>query len=59
MQDDDEDHRQRQNMIAAVFVIGLVVFSVWLLHKYQQYRAISDCVLSGRHNCASAGGEDQ
>lgn len=53
MQDDDDDRRQRQNMIAAVFVIGLVVFSVWLLRKYQEYRAQSDCVLSGRHNCAS------
>ena len=52
--DDDEDRRQRENMIAAVFVIALVVFSVWLLHKYQQYRAASDCELSGRHRCASA-----
>lgn len=49
--DDDEDRRQRENMAAAVFVIVLVVFSVWLLHKYRQYRATSDCILSGRHNC--------
>jgi len=59
MQDDDDDRRQRENMIAAVFVIGLVVFSVWLLHKYQQYRAASDCALTGRHNCGSSDSEGQ
>ena len=59
MQDDDDDRRQRENLIASVFVIVLVVFSVWLLHKYQQYRATSDCVLSGRHNCAPADTEGQ
>jgi hypothetical protein len=59
MQDDDDDRRQRENMIAAVFVIVLVVFSIWLLHKYQQYRAASDCVLSGRHNCASSDTDGQ
>lgn len=59
MQEDDDDRRQRENMVAAVFVIVLVVFSVWLLHKYQQYRATSDCVLSGRHNCSSADSEGQ
>jgi hypothetical protein len=58
MQEDD-DRRQRENMIAAVFVVALVVFSVWLLHKYQQYRAASDCVLSGRHNCSSTDSEGQ
>lgn len=59
MQNDDNDRRQRENLIAAVFVIGLVVFSIWLLHKYQQYRAASDCYLSGRHNCAPADGAGQ
>jgi heme/copper-type cytochrome/quinol oxidase subunit 4 len=57
MQDDDDDRRQRENLIAAGFVIVLVVFSIWLLHKYQQYRAMSDCVLSGRHNCATDDGQ--
>jgi hypothetical protein len=59
MQDDDDDQRQRENLIAAGVVIVLVVFSIWLLHKYQQYRAASDCVLSGRHNCAPAYGDGQ
>jgi hypothetical protein len=59
MQDDDDDRRQRENMIAAVFVIVLVVFSIWLLHKYQQYRATADCVLAGRHNCASSDTDGQ
>jgi hypothetical protein len=36
-----------------------VVFSVWLLHKYQQYRAASDCALAGRHRCQSPDGEGQ
>ena len=58
MRNDDDDQRQRENLIAAGFVIALVVFSIWLLHKYQQYRTVSDCVLSGRHNCAPAGGDD-
>jgi hypothetical protein len=59
MRDDDDDCRQRENLIAASFVTVLVAFSVWLLPKYQQYRAVSDCVLSGRHNCAPAGGDEQ
>ena len=59
MQDDDEDRRQRENMIAAVFVIVLVVFSIWLLHKYQQYRATADCTLAGRHNCTSSDTDGQ
>ena len=59
MPDGDDDRRQRENLIAAVFVIGLIVFSVWLLQKYQQYRAASDCELSGRHRCASADGESR
>ena len=58
MQDDDDDRRQRENMIAAIFVIVLVVFSIWLLRKYQEYRATSDCVLSGRHNCAATENQD-
>ena len=59
MQNDDDDRSQRENLIAAGFVIVLVVFSIWLLHKYQQYRDVSDCVLSGRHNCAPADGGSQ
>ena len=59
MQDDDEDKRQRENLIAAGIVIVLVVFSIWLLHKYQQYRAASDCVLSGRHNCDTSDSDGQ
>lgn len=59
MRDDDDDRRQRENLIAAAIVVVLVVFSIWLLQKYQQYRAVSDCVLSGRHNCAPADGDGQ
>jgi len=44
MQNDEDDRRQRENLIAACLVLALVVFSIWLLH-----------VLSGRHNCAPAG----
>ena len=57
MPSDDDDRRQRENLIATRFVIVLIVFSIWLLHKYQQYRAASDCVLSGRHNCAPVDGD--
>jgi hypothetical protein len=59
MRNDDDDRRQRENLIAAGFVIVLVVFSIWLLHKYQQYRALSDCVLSGRHHCAPVDGDER
>jgi hypothetical protein len=58
MQNDDDDRRQRGNLIAACFVIVRVVLSIWLLHRYQQYRAVSDFILSGRHNCAPAGGDE-
>lgn len=53
MQDDDDDKgRQRENLWAFVFVVLLVIGSIWLLNKYKQYRAASDCELSGRHHCA-------
>ena len=52
MQDDDDDGRQRENLMVAVVIALVVIGSVWLLLKYKEYRAESDCFLAGRHNCA-------
>ena len=52
MQDDDDDRKQRENLMVAVITALVVIGSVWLLLKYKEYRAESDCFLSGRHNCA-------
>ena len=52
MQDDDEDAKQRQNLVVGAVAVVLVVASIWLLMKYREYRAESDCFLAGHHNCA-------
>ena len=52
MRDDDDDKRQRENLVAGGFAVLLVIGSIWLLIKYKEYRAESDCFLAGRHNCA-------
>jgi hypothetical protein len=52
MQDDDDDGKQRENLAVAVIIALVVIGSVWLLLKYKEYRAASDCFLAGRHNCA-------
>jgi hypothetical protein len=52
MQDDDDDGKQRENLMTLGIVVLLVIGSVWLLLKYKEYRAESDCFLAGRHNCA-------
>ena len=52
MQDDDDDRKQRENLAVAVITALVVIGSVWLLLKYKEYRAESDCFLAGRHNCA-------
>ncbi len=51
---DDEDARQRGNMIALGFVVLLVVGAVWLIHAYMESRDQMDCFLGGRRNCPSA-----
>jgi hypothetical protein len=57
--DDDDDRRQRENLWAFGFVVLLVIGSIWLLYKYKEYRAASDCELSGRHHCTQADTPDQ
>jgi len=52
MQNDDGDRKQRENLVVAVIAGLLVIGSVWLLLKYKEYRAKSDCFLAGHHNCA-------
>ncbi len=51
---DDEDARQRGNLIALGFVVALVVGAVWLIHAYKKNRDDMDCFLSGRRNCPAA-----
>ena len=52
MQNDDDDRKQRQNLVVGGVALLLVVASIWLLMKYKEYRAESDCFLAGHHNCA-------
>ena len=52
MQDDDDDRKQRQNLMVGGIAVLLVIGSIWLLLKYKEYRDESDCFLAGRHNCA-------
>ena len=52
MRDEDEDHKQRQNLIVALVAVVLVVSSVWLMLEYKKYRDRQDCFLAGHRNCA-------
>ena len=58
MQDDD-DRKQRQNLIVLAIAVVLVVGSIWLLTKYKQYRDQQDCFLAGHRNCAPIAPTDQ
>jgi hypothetical protein len=51
MPDDDEDHKQRQNLIVLVVAGLLVAGSVWLMLEFRHYRDLQDCVLAGHRNC--------
>jgi hypothetical protein len=49
---DDYRHRMIVNIIAFVFVVGLIGGGLWLADTMAQMRKNQDCVLSGRRGCA-------
>jgi hypothetical protein len=51
---DDEDARQRANLVAIGIVVLLVVGSIWLIKAYMASRDQMDCFLAGRHHCGPA-----
>ncbi len=48
---DDYRHRMIVNVVAFVFVIGLIAAGLWLADTMAAMRKNQDCVLSGRRGC--------
>ncbi|HZP70545.1 MAG TPA: hypothetical protein VFB29_11440 [Pseudolabrys sp.] len=48
---DDYRHRMIVNLVAFVFVIGLIAVGLWLADTMAAMRKNQDCVLSGRRGC--------
>ncbi|HEY7231660.1 MAG TPA: hypothetical protein VH558_14955 [Pseudolabrys sp.] len=48
---DDYRHRMIVNVVAFVFVIGLIAAGLWLADTMATMRKNQDCVLSGRRGC--------
>ncbi len=48
---DDYRHRMTVNIIAFVFVVGLIGAGLWLADTMAKMRKNQDCVLSGRRGC--------
>jgi hypothetical protein len=47
----DYDADEQVNLFALIFVVLLVVFSVWLLNRFQQATRETDCFLAGHRDC--------
>ncbi|HEX4635553.1 MAG TPA: hypothetical protein VH189_05190 [Rhizomicrobium sp.] len=50
--DEEEDRKQRQNLVVLALAVARVVGGVWLLITFKKYRDRQDCFLAGHHNCA-------
>ena len=48
---DDYRHRMIVNVVAFVFVVGLIGAGLWLADTMAAMRKNQDCVLSGRRGC--------
>ncbi|HWV41270.1 hypothetical protein [Pseudorhodoplanes sp.] len=48
---DDFRHRMVVNVIAFLFVVGLVAAGVWLADTITTLRKTQDCVLTGKRGC--------
>jgi hypothetical protein len=48
---DDEDARQRANLIMLLAALILVVGGVWLLIKFRESSQTLDCIAAGHRNC--------
>jgi hypothetical protein len=49
----DEDYRQRMrnNVLALLVLVGLVLAGMWMALRIAEHRKAQDCVLSGRPGC--------
>ena len=50
---DDFRHRMRVNIAAFVFTAVLTTLGIWLAFGIADMRALQDCALTGRRNCAT------
>jgi hypothetical protein len=48
---DDYRHRMIVNVVAFIFIIGLIGVGYWLADTMAKMRKNQDCVLSGRRGC--------
>jgi hypothetical protein len=48
---DDYRHRMLVNVVAFIFVVGLIGAGIWLADTMARMRKDQDCVLSGRRGC--------
>ena len=48
---DDYRHRMTVNIIAFIFIIGLIGGGIWVADTMARMRKDQDCVLSGRRGC--------
>ena len=48
---DDYRHRMIVNVVAFLFVVGLIGAGLWLADTMARMRKDQDCVLSGRRGC--------
>jgi|SRR5579872_2858565 len=51
-EDDDYRHRMIVNVVALVFIVGLVGAGLWIADTMATMRKSQDCVLSGRRGCS-------
>ncbi|HEU4661116.1 MAG TPA: hypothetical protein VFS63_10685 [Pseudolabrys sp.] len=53
--DQNDDYRERMiiNVVALVFVVGLIGAGLWIAETMAEMRKNQDCVLSGRRGCTS------
>jgi hypothetical protein len=49
---DDYRHRMVVNVVAFLFVVGLIGAGLWLADTMARMRKDQDCALSGRRGCA-------
>jgi hypothetical protein len=52
----EEDGSRRGPLIALLVVVVLIVGGIFLTHVLAGVSKIQDCAMSGRSNCAPAGG---
>ncbi len=50
--EDDDEGRQRSNVLFLVIAAVLVVAGIWLVNKLVDMRNMQNCLESGRRNCA-------